>query len=439
MIDCVRGNMAINLALVAPLLICSAGLGIDFQGRLAQQAALQDAADNLALRAARELLLDNATSQNIESLIRAWADVQYARPLGAFDLTPKVDTQARTVSVDIAQGRKKGFFLSNLVAAGATVNASAVAQAQGVTNVCVIALEDTEDYAIRAGMSAKLSASKCAILSNSTSNRGISVGGMAKLTAKMICTAGGSDGGALNYSPMPIPDCPVYSDPLGERTPPSVGGCDYIDAEFGTQVTSLAGAKSALDSARLAGTDVSSGSSIPGYTIHEIEPGVYCGGLKINSSADVRMAPGVYIMKDGPLEVDLGASLRGENVGFYLTGANATFRFGLESMIYLTAPKAGLMAGLLFFEDRAAPEDRSHAILSANARTLLGTIYLPRGRLTIASLQPVADESAYTAIVARKIQMSGSPTLVLNANYAATDIPVPDGVGPTGGQIYLRD
>jgi len=59
--------------------------------------------------------------------------------------------------------------------------------------------------------------------------------------------------------------------------------------------------------------------------------------------------------------------------------------------------------------------------------------------LSVASLTPVADESAYTAIVAKKFSMTGSPTLVLNTDYAATDIPTPDGIGPTGGQVYLRE
>ena len=44
-------------------------------------------------------------------------------------------------------------------------------------------------------------------------------------------------------------------------------------------------------------------------------------------------------------------------------------------------------------------------IISDNARTLLGTIYLPVGRLIIDSKRPVADESAYTVIIARMIDL----------------------------------
>ena len=108
-------------------------------------------------------------------------------------------------------------------------------------------------------------------------------------------------------------------------------------------------------------------------------------------------------------------------------------------MVSLTAEKNGPLAGILFFEDRSAPVDRVHRILSDDARTLLGTFYLSRGILSVASVKPIADQSAYTVIVAKKLQLTGSPSLVLNSNYAATDIPVPTGVGPVGGNTYLRE
>ncbi|MEZ5894692.1 MAG: hypothetical protein R3C58_16295, partial [Parvularculaceae bacterium] len=110
-----------------------------------------------------------------------------------------------------------------------------------------------------------------------------------------------------------------------------------------------------------------------------------------------------------------------------------------NSIAHLTAPKSGLMAGLLLWESASAPENRKHNILSDNARELLGTIYLPRGTLNINTMMPIADQSAYTAIIAKHLAMDGTPQLVLNTNYGATDIPTPEGVGPTGGAVYLRE
>ena len=118
------------------------------------------------------------------------------------------------------------------------------------------------------------------------------------------------------------------------------------------------------------------------------------------------------------------------------------------------------MSGLLFFEDRLSPPsllqllpldgkgkakpppggfiaNREYRIISDNARTLLGTIYLPLGRLIIDSKRPVADQSAYTVIIARMINLYDGPNLILNARYGATDVPVPNGVGPSSADTQL--
>jgi len=124
-------------------------------------------------------------------------------------------------------------------------------------------------------------------------------------------------------------------------------------------------------------------------------------------------------------------------VGFYLVGTSE-IDLGYVASINLTAPKTGPLAGILFFEDRSAPLLRKHTINSSDARNLLGTIYLSRGALSIGGIRPVADQSAYTVIVARGIQLEAGPNLVLNANYYATDIPVPAGVGPnSSGNVGL--
>ena len=81
---------------------------------------------------------------------------------------------------------------------------------------------------------------------------------------------------------------------------------------------------------------------------------------------------------------------------------------------------------------------REHKILSDDARLLLGTIYMPQGRLIIDATKPIADKSAYTVMVVRRIDLHDGPNLVLNSDYSATDVPVPKGVGPVG-QVLLTN
>ncbi len=432
------GNIALSFAIIAPLLLIAAGIGIDFQQGLAQRIRLQDAADTLALRGARELLLDNASAESIESMIEASADAQYRARFGAFVIDAEVDTKENTARVIMSQPPRKGFFLGAATNGDAPIEVDATAQAKGAANICVIALDEEADRAISLDGASKLDASKCAVISNSKSKASIRSGGLSSIKASFICAGGGAAGSALSFQPSPLLDCPVYADPLTDRVAPTAGACDFNDLEVGDR-PNLGGRLLSLLEAVVATIDGSFAGTLSGYQRRDLSPGVYCGGLAVNDKSDLHLRAGVYVMKDGPLVVSTGARIFGENVGFYLDGDRSTFNFEAASIIHLTAPMEGLMAGLLFWEECDAPEGRTHAILSANARQLLGTIYLPKGRLEVGSTMPIADKSAYTAIVARRFSMSGAPTMVLNSNYSATSIPVPEGLGPTGGQVFLRE
>jgi hypothetical protein len=74
-----------------------------------------------------------------------------------------------------------------------------------------------------------------------------------------------------------------------------------------------------------------------------------------------------------------------------------------------------------------------------HVESLLGVIYVPSARLIVEGTADVARESAWTVIVAREVRLSGSPSLFINANYSASDVPVPSGVGPRTGGSRLID
>ena len=175
-----------------------------------------------------------------------------------------------------------------------------------------------------------------------------------------------------------------------------------------------------------------------------LSPGVYCGGLKLQRRSAPQFEPGIYIMKDGPLTVGKSSTLRANGVGFYLTGTNASFKFFKRSIINLKAPKTGLLAGVLVFQDPEIPlvadeeyEPTKNVIRSGSADVLEGTIYLPRGRLIIAGEGTIAEDSAYTAIIVDKLRLAKGPTLVLNSDYKSTDVPVPEGIA--GGKVVLAN
>ena len=462
----IRGNVAVTAAVILPLLLAFAGGGIDFYRWGNEQSQLQELADSLALRGAREFLLANSTPAQVETVVKSTLVNGVAESFGfSSDLKIEVvaNLQDLSVSVRLAKTANKALILTKFEPYKSGLDLTSTAVARGGQEVCVIALEDRGAGAIAGYVGAELNAGGCSIISNSTSPDGIVMSGQSMLSASTICSAGGVFGGNRAFTPSPILDCPVYEDPLRERQQPAVGTCDEVDLVVGTQSkdTALAAWRESVGEAQEtrangsgngskpqnknsttdANTDTSTTNNDTSMqrTQYTLDPGVYCGGIVVASDADLRLNPGIYIMKDGPLYVDRGAHLTGENVSFYFEGDTSTFFFQEDSKISLTATKDGLLAGILFFEDRNAPLNRQHVILSNDARLLLGTIYLSRGIFFVETFLPIADQSAYTVIVANKVYLDGMPTLVLNSDYSSTDIPVPDGVGPVGGTVALRN
>lgn len=428
------GNVALLFALLLPLLCIAGGAGFDGYRRLERQARLQSLADALALRGAREFLLASANAAQIKSLLEAVIETDFPAQNGVGDFTMDVDVDEDLFEVRVSLEQAAGPALVGkaVPALSKPLSADATAIARGGANVCLIALEDRAPGALQATIGATLEAPDCSLLSNSGSNAGVKASGASKFKAALICSAGGYSGNSSAFQPVPVTNCPITEDPLRERDAPTVGLCDHHDFVVGdrdaeTSVRGLGGSVGEV-------ADLDLGPPRDQYTL---EPGVYCGGLAVGTNAAATLMPGVYVIKDGDLIVDINGSIAGQGVSFHLAG-DSKFSFGPDTKIELSAPKEGLLAGVLFYEDRNT-RARTHAILSNDARTLLGTFYLPNSTLLVSTLAPVGDRSAYTAIVAREIELRGTPTLVLNTDYSLTDVPVPVGLGPAGGEVYLRD
>ncbi|WP_342359550.1 TadE/TadG family type IV pilus assembly protein [Terrarubrum flagellatum] len=401
--DDVAGTTLISFAVAAPVLFVAAGAAVDYSRASSTRTELQGWADSAALMAARELRLGNAQSATIITVAR-----NYVKGLAqgrSVNVNGSVDLIGRTVSLQLSEVVEPAF--GKLVSVtDLNVAVGAKAKAVGGAPICMIGLDPDSPFTIGLDQNAQVVALNCAVYSNSRSSNGLFAKMNASMKAAFSCTAGGYyKGGALSFVPAPQVDCPVLPDPLLGRPAPSVSGCDY--------------------------------NNLVVKLVTTLKPGVYCGGLTIRLGAVVTLSPGIYIMKDGPLVVSDASVMIGTNVGFFLTGKGAVFRFDELSTITLTAPKDGPLAGLLIFEDRASPPNQKHQIFSANARVLLGTIYLPQNELYIGSNKPIADLASYTIVIARQINAQAGPVLFLNSNYSASDIPVPVGVGPNSGTVML--
>lgn len=400
------GSTAVSFAVALPGVLAAMGVASDYAIFNMKLEALQAAADQAAIAGAKEFALAKSTSSSIKGASESYALASLEQADGSILADVAVDKVEYSVTVKLTETWTP--FFGHYIGMKITpVSAKATATLAGSSNICVLTLDTSSTKALHMDKQAKMIAKRCGVYSNSTHSQGIRLDQNSTLEAALICSAGGVKAQSSAVSPAPTTDCPVVEDPLGARVEPTVGACDFNK------------------------TVVSTGT-------RTLSPGHYCKGLKIIGDAKVSFEPGEYIISGDKFRVADTASIKGEHVGFYLSGAATTIDFVGNSTVALTGAKSGKLAGFLFFEDRSAPIGRTHRINSANANELTGTIYLPRGRLRIDPNSSVAEDSAFTAIIVNTLEIDEGPALVLNTDYGATDVPVPNGIQSTS-QVFLTE
>ena len=442
-----HGGVLVIVALMAPVLMGLSAAAIEFGGVVKRRTELQRAADSASIAGVNQFKLANADDAAAIRTAQAMAQAQARSSSGG---TPQIAAAVLnnhsavqvniSETVSLSMGR-----LLNMPTLDIAVRSTA--KLSGTTRLCLLALDPLAPGAFHMESSAQLTATDCSLYSNSLDPAGIQGENASVAKAISTCSAGGFSGPSSNFTPPPSTGCPPMRDPLIDKQGPIPGTC--IDLGFFANPKKFV---FPID-------DPAYGVNIVSSTV-TLNPGTYCGGLHLTKKANVTLNPGIYIMKDGPLVMDKNSSLVGTNVAFYFTGVRGGLLFDQKSSVSLTAPKDGPLAGILLFEDRLAPPPlppllpldgkgpakaapggivaaREYRIISDDARTLLGTIYLPVGRLIIDAAKPVADQSAYTVIIARMINLYDGPNLTLNARYGSTDVPVPKGVGPSSADTQL--
>jgi Flp pilus assembly protein TadG len=400
-----RGSIVVTAALMLPAIMFGTGAAVDVSRWYNLQAAAQNAADAAALATVREVALAGMTDQKLTESAKVFARAALGDAGSSAIISASVAPLDGSLTVNVkvkgqpSFGRILGITEMN-------TDVSATARLVGKMKICLLALETGKSKTMEASKDARITATDCSFFINSTDAKAISVKDSARFSAQLICSAGGFDGSSINFAPQPKRDCPPIPDPLAKRPPPTAGNCDYTNHV------------------------VDKGTAL-------VRPGVYCGGLRVSGSAVAKLDPGIYVMRDGGLLIENNSTLEGKDVGFYMQGSKSTINFQSGTTIDLSAPVSGEMAGLLFYEDRGVTKSDKHRIYSDNAHTLLGTIYLPMGQLYIEANKPISQKAAYTIIVAGQIEMTAGPELFLNANYGASTVPVPAGVGALLGTVQL--
>ncbi len=179
------------------------------------------------------------------------------------------------------------------------------------------------------------------------------------------------------------------------------------------------------------------------YTLH---PGSYCGDGSKNSKAikfagggsspnivfdyDVggmeNEANGVYVIKNGSLDLASSGNISCEKCGFYLAGYPATLDWTGSNNIDLTASDTGPLEGLLVVQDTCSsagcdpltPEDQEIFIAGSNEGSYYGGFYVPNADVQIVGTVGTTSnpESDCLWIIADELDFRGGSDFTANSS-----------------------
>jgi hypothetical protein len=157
-----------------------------------------------------------------------------------------------------------------------------------------------------------------------------------------------------------------------------------------------------------------------------ITRGRYCGTIVVGDGQTLRLSPGEYYFEQGGISLVGTGALEGTDVVLFFD-KNSKLEVKDQARVSLEGRRTTQWAGFLVVAARDNTND--FVIWADNVEKLLGTVYLPAAKLLIDGSTKVAAQSDWTVVVAEEVEVKGSATLVINAQYARSGVPVPPGVG----------
>jgi hypothetical protein len=350
-LNCRNGNFAVGTALIAVPLLAAAGIAITFSQRFLQESELQQELDAAVLAGTTP----GYSAQENNRLAIAYSMIGY---------NPSTFLPASDAEVSI--GVTKTFGINGTSVSGTTeanmpnlfsgflskdflkITVTAKAAKRESDPVCLLALNPSEARSVEVYGNASLDADECSIMANSSNGEGIKqYGSKSFVHAAEIGVTGSFSGN--NLTPVPTTDVEPFNDPLASLPVPNPGPC--VDA-----------------AGKLAKVEVT------------LEPGTYCGGLNISPQSKITLAPGIFIMKDGPFSLGAGSMVQGSEVMIALIGENSIIDVSANSIVKLTSPKDGTYANIQFMSDRELEgkfKGEEWTTISSSQFEFDGVMYLP--------------------------------------------------------------
>lgn len=394
------GAVAVVVAVMAPVLVGSMGLGGEVGYWYLKEASLQNAADVAAHASAIRLATggDSTQLQSVADYVAgrsaidlAAADLQLNNP----PTSGILNGNGSAVEV-IATESVPRLFSAIYDTTPVAINGRAVAVGDGGASGCVIALSSTIQNALTISGSAQVTLSGCDMVSNAVGQSFYMEGTSSLVSSRCIQTVG-----TAYDRPNLTTDCSFLrenADPLADPyasvpEPAMTGSCSPRVVGRNNTTTPVS-------------TDEPHASGM--------ESRRYCNGLELYGT--VNFEPGLYIIEGGSFRIASNARINGDGVVFYLADGVA-MDFAGSARITISAPASGTYAGILVFGSRAATTT-THILSGDSQTTLNGAIYTPSSRLEYAGSSS-ATTGGCTQFIGNTVQIRGSGTININCSNTA--------------------
>ena len=349
---------------------------------------------------------------------QAFAQAQLGQVAAHADVTVAASVSSDLTSVTVTVDTQRASFFGDLLPPGGFhTHVSSTAKAANTAPLCVLTTGTSQNASPVLGglvssdqldinLLATMQAGGCLVHSQSALN---SLGLLKAQSAESVGPATGVIVPAAETGAPPIADPFTNVD---------------IDLPAGTACTANAAPNMTLTGS---GT-----TTLPAYT-----PGAQLhGAITVSGDATLSLAPGEHYFC-GVLSLAGNGKLTGSDVALvFAPGSEADFgSTGLiqnilagsnKTRVSLTGRQSGPLAGFVIIANR---QYTSNFVLDGDAiSNLTGAVYVPNAPLFIQGSGLANQSAPWTVITALDLELT-SGTLVINANYSISAVPVPTGVG----------
>ena len=376
-------------ALMLPVLLVT-GLGaVELNQIMSDKKRTQDVADSAALMGAAQL---GVAPVGADQRAQAYAQAQLTDVANYATVTTQATVGASgtmTVAVDT---QRASFFGNLLPMGGFHTHVSSTAQGQNTAPLCVLGLAPTVAQFIHITGNSQLQAGQCLV----HSNQALTVDPAASLLASV------SEAGTLATGPI---------------TPAANVGAPAIADPFASLNVNPPTACPAAPGTPL---NVSGGSS------QTLAAGVHTGPVGVTGGSTLTLGPGDHYFCQ-TVTVSGGSTLTGTNVDMVFDSKGGLSPSGGNTVINLSGRQSGPLAGFVLIADRNYTG--AFTLMSDFITGITGTVYVPTATLSVQGTARTGSTTPWTVITAQNLTVNGGAQLVINANYAASNVPVPVGVG----------